>query len=286
MMRAMRALTFLARRFVAGETAEEALEVIRGLNRQGLKATLDLLGEDTASEGQAETATREVSQLFELIHQAKLDCNISVKPTQLGLNLDPVMARHNVEMVMDAAAAHGNFVRLDMEGSAYTQKTLDLFHSVFPKRRNVGVVIQAYLRRSEGDVAELCRKGARVRLCKGAYKEPPDLAFPDKAEVNANFDLLTAMLLEKGEYPAIATHDDARIQAAQDAAKRLGRAKETYEFQMLYGLRARRWTELVKEGHNVRIYVPYGTHWMPYYYRRLRERKENVLFVLRNLLWG
>lgn len=282
----MRALTFLARRFVAGETAQEALEVIRGLNRQGLKATLDLLGEDTSSEGQAESATREISELFELIHQAKLDCNVSVKPTQLGLNLDPVMARHNVEKVVDAAAAHGNFVRLDMEGSAYTQKTLDLLHSVFPKRRNVGVVIQAYLRRSEGDIAELARKGARVRLCKGAYKEPPDLAFPDKAEVNSSFDRLAETLLEKGEYPAIATHDDARLAAAQEAARRLGRAKETYEFQMLYGLRRRRWTELVEEGHNVRIYVPYGTHWMPYYYRRLRERKENVLFVLRNLLWG
>ncbi|MBI4345716.1 MAG: proline dehydrogenase family protein [Elusimicrobia bacterium] len=282
----MRALTFLARKFVAGETAEDALGVIRRLNAQGLKATLDFLGEDVASEGQAEASTREVERLFELIRRAKLDCNVSLKLTQLGLNLEAVMARHNLERILDAAAAHGNFVRIDMEGSAYTQKTLDLFYAVFPKRRNVGIVIQSYLRRSAGDVAELCRRGARVRLCKGAYKEPPELAFPEKAEVNRSYDQLATLLLEKGDYPAFATHDDARIRAAQLAAARLGRAKETYEFQMLYGLRAKRWAELAREGHNVRIYVPYGTHWLPYYYRRLRERKENVLFVLRNLLWG
>ncbi|MBI5202407.1 MAG: proline dehydrogenase family protein [Elusimicrobia bacterium] len=282
----MRALTFLARKFVAGETAEEALSVIRRLNSQGIKATLDFLGEDCASESQAEAGTREIERLFELIKRAKLDCNVSIKPTQLGLNLDAALAKHNLERVLDAAASHGNFVRLDMEGSAYTQKTLDLFYWVFPKRRNAGVVIQSYLRRSAGDIEELCRRGARVRLCKGAYKEPPDIAFPEKADVNRSYDKLAALLLEKGEYPAIATHDDDRIRAAQKAAAKLGRAKHTFEFQMLYGLRSRRWAELVREGHNVRIYVPYGTHWMPYYYRRLRERKENVLFVLRNLLWG
>lgn len=282
----MRALTFLARKFIAGETAEEALSVIRRLNGQGLKATLDFLGEDVSSEGQAEAGTREIERVFELIKRAKLDCNVSVKLTQLGLNLDPTLARHNLERVLDSAASHGNFVRLDMEGSPYTQKTLDLFYSVFPKRRNIGVVIQSYLRRSAGDVSELCRRGARVRLCKGAYKEPPDIAFPEKADVNRSYDKLAAMLLEKGEYPALATHDDARIGAAQKAAARLGRAKRTFEFQMLFGLRSRRWAELAREGHNVRIYVPYGAHWIPYYYRRLRERKENVLFVLRNLLWG
>lgn len=282
----MRALTFLARKFVAGETAEDAVDVIRRLNGQRLKATLDFLGEDVASEGQAEASTREIERLLELVKRAKLDCNVSLKLTQLGLNLSAVMARHNLERILDAAAAHGNFVRIDMEGSAYTQKTLDLFHSVFPKRPNVGVVIQSYLRRSAGDVSELCRRGARVRLCKGAYKEPPELAFPEKAEVNRSYDQLATLLLEKGDYPAFATHDDARIRALMLAAARLGRAKATYEFQMLYGLRSKRWAELAREGHSVRIYVPYGTHWLPYYYRRLRERKENVLFVLKNLLWG
>lgn len=282
----MRALTFLARRFVAGETAEEALEVIRRLNRQGLKATLDFLGEEVSSEGQAEAGAREIEGLFERIHRAKADCNVSVKLTQLGLNLDPGMARHNLERILDAAAARGNFVRVDMEGSPYTQKTLDIVYAVFAKRPNAGVVIQSYLRRSAGDIEELCRRRIRVRLCKGAYQEPSDIAFAEKAEVNKSYDSLTATLLEKGEHPAIATHDDARVHAAQAVAKRLGRAKDTFEFQMLYGLRPRRWTELAREGHHVRVYVPYGTHWMPYYYRRLRERKENVLFVLRNLLWG
>ncbi|MBI4423293.1 MAG: proline dehydrogenase family protein [Elusimicrobia bacterium] len=282
----MRALTFLARRFVAGETAREALESIRRLNGQGLKATLDFLGEEVSGEGQAEAGAREILGVFDLIHRAKLDCNVSVKLTQLGLNLDPAMARSHLERILDAAAAHGNFVRVDMEGSPYTQRTLDLFYSVFAKRKNVGVVIQSCLRRSAGDVAELCRVGARVRLCKGAYKEPPDVAFPEKAEVNRSYDRLAAALLEKGEHPAIATHDDDRIAAVQEAARRLGRAKDSFEFQMLYGLRARRWTELARQGYAVRIYVPYGTHWMPYYYRRLRERKENVLFIVRNLLWG
>lgn len=282
----MRALTFLAKRFVAGEAAEEAVEVIRKLNSKGITTTLDFLGEEVANEAQADFALKEIERLFELIHRGKVDSNVSIKLSQLGLSIEPAMARRNLERILATAAAHGNFVRVDMEGSPYTQKTLDLVYAAFARHRNVGIVIQSMLRRSAGDIAELCRRGIKVRLCKGAYKEPPDIAFPGKVDVNKAYDQDVAALLEKGDYPAIATHDDARIELAIETAKRLGRAKETYEFQMLLGLRPKRWTELVKAGHSVRIYVPYGTHWMPYFYRRLRERKENVLFILRNLLWG
>ena len=281
-----KALTFLARRFVAGETAEEAIEAIRRLNKQGLKATLDFLGEEVETEEQAGGATKEISRLFELIHRAKVDSNVSIKLSQMGLGIDPLMARRNLEKVLDAAAAHGNFVRIDMEGSKHTQKTLDLFYAAFEKRKNVGIVIQSYLRRSLADVEEICKRGAGVRLCKGAYKEPREIAFPKKEEVNESYDRLTEILLEKGARTGLATHDDARIEFAQKAARRLGRKLDSFEIQMLYGLRKKRWAELVRQGHAVRIYVPYGTHWMPYYFRRLRERKENVLFVLKNLLWG
>jgi len=280
----IRRVNFLAARFVAGNTAEEALDAVHRLNEVGLKASLDVLGEETRSLEQAQAAVREYSQLLGWIGASGLDCNVSVKLTQLGLSLGDGPARDNLLKILDAAAKHGNFVRIDMEGSAYTQRTLDLFHGVFESRKNVGVVIQAYLRRSASDVKELNRAGARVRLCKGAYKEPPSVAFQEKEEVNRSYDALALELLERGNYPGFATHDDARIEAILAAAAGRGIPNDRFEFQMLYGVRKPRWTDLKSRGFNVRIYVPYGTHWLPYYYRRIRERKENLIFALRSVL--
>lgn len=278
----MKALTFLARRFVAGETVDEALEAVRDLNRDGIKVTLDNLGEDCETVEQARAAADEYRGMLRKIADAGADCNVSLKLTQFGLNLDRALARDLLGGVAEEAKKSGNFVRIDMESTAYTQVTLDLFYELFPQYPNMGVVIQAYLRRSEADVAELVRRKVRVRLCKGAYKEPPALAFPSKADVNANYDKLAKMLLA-APIPAFATHDDARIDFAKKAAEAAGVPKSAYEFQMLYGLRAKTWRQLVSEGHTVRVYMPYGTHWFPYYSRRIRERKENLFFVVKNL---
>lgn len=280
----MRALTLLARRFVAGETIDEALEQVRRLAGDGIKVTLDNLGEDTENREQARAARDEYVAMLERIAHAGLtkDCNVSLKLTQFGQNLSDELARENLLPVLEAAQKSGNFVRLDMEGTKYTQRTLDLFYSLQPRFPNMGVVIQAMLRRSEADVAELVRRKARVRLCKGAYKEPPELAFSDKREVNANYDKLAAYLCA-APIPAFATHDDARIAAASAAASAAGLKKDQFEFQMLYGLRPKKWRELVKQGHTVRVYMPYGTHWFPYFSRRIRERKENLMFVVKNL---
>ena len=284
--RQMKALTFMARRFVAGDTASEAMNVVRALNAQGLTATLDFLGEDCLNEGQASAAAEEILGLLRRISDLGLQSNVSLKLTQLGFNLSPQLARGYLMRLLDAADQKGNFIRIDMEGSHYTQSTLELFYEVFRARKNVGAVIQSYLRRSAQDVEALIRVGARVRLVKGAYKEPVEVAFATKEEVHDNYDRLARRLLEAGDYPAIATHDEARIQAAIAFAREKGISKDKFEFQMLYGLRPRRWSELRAEGYPMRVYVPYGTHWFPYFVRRLRERKENWMFVLRNLLEG
>ena len=274
-------LTFLARRFVAGDTLDEAVIQVRRLNSQGIKAALDNLGEECLTREQAQAARDEYIRMLGRIAAEKLDCNVSLKLTQFGLGLDPQFCKENLFQVLDEAKKHGTFVRIDMEGTAYTDRTLDQLRQAKAYYPNVGIVIQAMLRRSEADINRLVSDGVCVRLCKGAYKEPAALAFPDKKEVNANYDKLAALLL-KGNNPAIATHDDDRIAAAEAAADKSGLAKDKYEIQMLYGLRARRWSQLVAQGHVVRIYTPYGTHWFPYFYRRIRERKENLLFVLRN----
>jgi len=279
----MRLLTFMARRFVAGDTLDEAVPQVKRLNSQGIKATLDNLGEECRTRAQAVAARDEYVKMLGRIAEEKLDCNVSLKLTQFGLGLDLGFCKDNLFRVLDEARESGNFVRIDMEGTGYTDKTLDLFRQAQAYYPKVGIVIQAMLRRSEGDIADLVRAGVCVRLCKGAYQEPPELAFPDKKDVNANYDKLAEMLLQ-GPNPALATHDDDRIAAAAAAAEKAGLPKQKYEIQMLYGLRARRWKELAAAGHVVRIYTPYGTHWFPYFYRRIRERKENLMFVLRNFL--
>jgi proline dehydrogenase len=273
--------TFLARRFVAGDTIEEALEVVKKLNSKGIKATLDYLGEDCSREADAQRSCDEYISLLKKIAEARVDSNVSLKISQLGFGFNEKLARELLERIVDEASQHDNFVRIDMEGSALTQKTLDLFKEMFSTRKNVGIVIQAYLKRSEKDIQELISLKARVRLCKGAYKEPDSVAFPDKKEVNLNYDRLAQMLL-KAPLPAFATHDDERIEAVTRVAEKEGVSKDRYEIQMLYGLRPKRWEDLVSKGHSVRVYVPYGTHWFPYFYRRLRERKENLFFVARN----
>lgn len=277
----MKPFTFLARRFVAGDRIEEALEVVKKLNSKGIKTTLDYLGEDCSQEADARRSCDEYISLLKKIAEARVDSNVSLKISQLGFGFNEKLARELLERIVDEASQHDNFVRIDMEGSALTQKTLDLFKETFSTRKNVGIVIQAYLKRSEKDIQELISLKARVRLCKGAYKEPDSVAFPDKKEVNLNYDRLAQMLL-KAPLPAFATHDDERIEAVTRVAEKEGVSKDRYEIQMLYGLRPKRWEDLVSKGHSVRVYVPYGTHWFPYFYRRLRERKENLFFVARN----
>ncbi len=275
----MRALTFLASRFVAGDDVGDAVAAVRELNELGIKATLDNLGEDSLTREKADAAAAENLLMLKRISETGLDSNISLKLTQLGLALDENLCRDHLLRIVEEAERLKNFVRIDMEGSQWTQKTLDLFYSIHDKHPGVGIVLQAYLRRTQDDCRKAVETKTRVRLCKGAYKEPASIAFPSKDEVNANYDACAA-ILAKAPIPAFATHDDARIESAVKSAGAL--PKTDYEIQMLYGLRPKRWRQLREQGHTVRVYVPYGTHWMPYFYRRIRERKENALFVLRN----
>jgi proline dehydrogenase len=277
----------LARRFVAGETLSQAIEAARRLNGRGLLATLDILGENLADHFEVLEARDAYVRLLEEIARSGVDANISIKLTMLGLDVDRGFCEENLRAVLAAARERRNFVRIDMEGSRHTAATLEIFHTVHREFRDeVGPVVQSYLRRSRADVEELVRAGARVRLVKGAYKEPRSVAYQHREEVNRSFDELTELLLAGGRYPAIATHDDARIARARAAAERRGLPRTAYELQMLYGVRPRFQERLASQGHPLRVYVPYGPEWFPYFYRRLRERKENVLFVLKNLLRG
>jgi proline dehydrogenase len=277
----------LARRFVAGEALPDAIEVARRLNGRGLLATLDILGENIADRTGVRAARDAYVGLLDEIALSGVDSNISIKLTMLGLDVSREFCEENLRAVLAAARERMNFVRIDMEGSRYTAATLELFGDMRGEfADHVGPVIQSYLYRSRPDVEELVRLRARVRLVKGAYKEPESVAFPHREDVNRSFDELAERLLAGGRYPAIATHDDARIAHAVEAAERLGVPPTGYELQMLYGIRPRFQEELARRGHRVRVYVPYGAEWFPYFYRRLRERKENVLFVLKNLLRG
>jgi len=276
-------LFFLARRFVAGVDVESAIRVVRGLNENGLHATLDLLGENVRDRGQAERAVEAYATLLDRIATAGIDSDISVKLTQLGLDISEHFCEENMRRLLSRAAERRNFVWIDMEGSAYTQRTLDLFFHLFRTHPNVGVAIQAYLYRSEEDVRRLADVGARVRVCKGAYKEPKTIAYRRMRDIRRNFLRLAEILFERGSEPAIATHDEQLIEAVQRLARERGITPDRFEFQMLYGIRPRLQERLVRQGYRVRIYVPFGTHWFPYFYRRLRERKENVWFVLKNL---
>jgi proline dehydrogenase len=281
----VKAFTFLAKRFVAGETAEKAVEAGVALKKRGINATFDLLGEDVLDREAAVRSAEANKVLLRLIPDG-VERNVSIKLTTMGLAIDKGFCLEQTAGVLDAAKAVGGFVRIDMEGSAYTQATIDAFHELRKRYDNVGIVLQAYLHRTEDDVKEAIRRGDRVRLCKGAYKEPPEVAIQKMDDIRAHYRKCVRLLLDKGNYPAVATHDESLIQDAigYTRAEKIG--SERYEFQMLYGLRPARWDELVAGGHRVRIYVPYGTHWFPYFYRRLRERKENILFVLKGIFGG
>jgi proline dehydrogenase len=279
----------MSRRFTAGETLEEAIAAVKSLNQHELLATLDHLGENVTSETEARDDTTIVLDLLEAIEASGVQSGVSVKLTQLGLDLSPALALENLQRILVQAASAQRFVRIDMESSEYVQRTLDLFEGLWPQHRNVGVVIQSYLRRSADDVARLVRQGASVRLVKGAYNEPPEIAFAEKAETDASFVQIVEQLFSdeakaKGLFPAIATHDTRLIEQTKTLALRRGVGQDHFEFQMLYGIRPRLQKKLVAEGYRVRVYVPYGQQWFPYLMRRLAERPANVSFLLRNLL--
>ncbi len=278
-----------ARRFVAGETREEALRAVEELNARGLLATIDHLGENVANEEQARAAAEEYLVLLPLITEWGLKSHISLKLTQMGLDIGKELCRANLERIVAKAKELNNLVRIDMEGSEYTDRTLAIFEEVHSRYGNVGVAIQANLRRSERDLERLIELGANVRLCKGAYKEPPGIAYQRKREVDRNYIKLMEMLLSpearaKGAYAALATHDERMIRHAQELERRWGIGREEFEFQMLYGIRRELQQRLADEGYRVRIYVSYGTEWYPFYMRRLAERPANLLFLLKNLL--
>jgi proline dehydrogenase len=278
----------MARRFVAGEKLEEAIAAVQTLNQEGLLATLDHLGENVTGETEARDATRELLDLLDAIEASDVRSGVSLKLSQLGLDLSPALAMEGLESVVGRAAETHRFVRIDMEGFEYVQPTLDLFEEVWEWHKNVGVVIQAYLYRSADDVARLVRLGAPVRLVKGAYDEPPEVAYAKKAGTDANYIRLMEQLFSdvaqaKGVFPAIATHDTRLIDWARDHTHRRGIPADRFEFQMLYGIRRGLQRQLAAEGYRVRAYVPYGEQWFPYFMRRLAERPANVAFPLRNL---
>ena len=281
----MKALTFLARRFVAGETAAEAVAVGQRLAARGIRATFDLLGEDVKDADAARRTAASVQELLRLI-PANVDRNVSIKLTSMGLDVSRDLVTELAGGIVRTARELGGFVRIDMEGSAHTEATLNVFRDLREEYDNVGIVLQAYMHRTERDVRDCLAHEDRVRLCKGAYKEPPQVAWSDMEQIRISYKRFSHGLLELGKYPAIATHDESLIKDTIDFTRENGIDASRFEFQMLYGLRRRRWDELVRAGYNMRVYVPYGTHWAPYFYRRLRERKENVLFVLKGLVGG
>jgi proline dehydrogenase len=277
----------MSARFVAGFRIEDAMSSARVLGAQGLAATLDSLGENITSPSQARQAAQRYHWLLDALAQSKLNANVSLKLTQMGMDLSPDLAFEIVSALVSHAAKNGNFVRVDMEGSAFTQPTIDLvrrLHSIPEIRGHVGIVIQAYLRRSADDIATLLADGIRIRLCKGAYDEPPAVAFPDKKDVDLNFIALMKALLKSGTFHGIATHDEAMIAATKEFARTERIDPASFEFQMLYGVRRDLQRSLIKEGYGVRVYVPFGEEWYPYFMRRLAERPANVLFLARNLL--
>lgn len=272
-------------RFIAGMELTDALRVAESVNREGIAVTLDSLGESVTSDSAAHRAADVYHKLLESIRDRGLNANISVKLTQLGLEQSPELAESIAGNLARHAQETGSFVRVDMEDSRLTQVTLDIVRRIHARkgmRGAVGVVIQAYLYRSQSDIEQLIADGIRVRLCKGAYKEPPEVAFPKKADVDLNFLTLAKLLLESPVYPALATHDDVIVAKVKTYAKVHGIAPNRFEFQMLYGVRRDLQRKLVAEGYTVRVYVPFGREWYPYFMRRLAERPANVLFLARN----
>jgi proline dehydrogenase len=275
-----------ASRFVAGEDVETAIAAVRTLNARQITASLDLLGESVTKESEAAAARDEYLRMLDRIAESKVNANVSVKLTQMGLDIGEEICFANMAAILDKAKGYDTFVRLDMESSAYTQRTLDFFANRLAPRwgGQTGVVIQSCLRRSESDIANLIKLKARVRLCKGAYLEPAAVAFPDKADVDKAYVSLMHRLLAEGNYPGIATHDEKLIAEARAFATRSHIEPERFEFQMLYGVRRDLQEKLRADGYNVRVYIPFGTQWYPYLMRRLAERPANVAFILGNVM--
>lgn len=289
-----------ASRFVAGEKPENAIQVVRELNAKGINATLDHLGEHTSTAEEADKATDDIINIFNEIDKSGVKANVSIKLTQIGMGLDEEICRQNLVRILEQVKKHDNFIRIDMEDTPYTDVTFSLYNSLMERgfgTSDVGLVIQSYLYRSEEDTRGLLEKGIRIRLVKGAYKEPPDKAYPKKSDVDANFDLLTKIMIDEAlkienntisddgrtpPIPAIGSHDDKRIEFAKKHAEKVGLPKNAIEFQMLYGIRRDLQEQLVKEGYPVRVYVPFGTHWYPYFMRRLAERPANIWFFVSN----
>jgi proline dehydrogenase len=278
----------LTTRFVAGETIAEAVEAIRQINVEGCTASFDHLNESVSSAPETYEEVSEYQHILAAIDETGIQSNVSIKLTQFGLEIDAELAYTNARTVVADAARRGNFVRVDMEGSNVTQKTLDLFRRLRGEfgLNDVGIVLQSYLRRTYNDAQMLLKLPARIRICKGAYNEPPEVAFPNKKDTDDNYLRIMRLLLSSGIYHGIATHDPRMIEATINFAQREGVGKESFEFQMLYGIRRDLQRQLARDGYNVRIYVPYGKHWYPYFMRRLAERPANIWFVLKNLLKG
>jgi len=278
----------LTTRFVAGETIDEVVNFIRGINVEGCSASFDHLNESVGSAAEAEVEVAEYLNILSRIDETKINSNVSIKLTQFGLGLDHELAYRNARRVVEEAHKRGNFVRVDMEDSSVTQVTIDIFKRLREEfgLNDVGIVLQSYLRRTYADTQELVKLPARIRICKGAYNEPPEVAFPSKKDVDDNYVRVMQLLLSSGTYHGIATHDPKMIEATTNFASREGIGKDKFEFQMLYGVRRDLQHQLAHDGYNVRVYVPYGKHWYPYFMRRLAERPANIWFVLKNVLKG
>ena len=278
----------LTTRFVAGDTIDEVIPIIREINAENCTASFDHLNESVESDIEAGNEVAEYLSILTKIDEQGIRSNVSIKLTQFGLGIDPELAYKNARQVVEEAHRRGNFVRVDMEDSSVTQVTIDIFKRLRAEfgLDNVGIVLQSYLYRTLADAQELVKLPARIRICKGAYLEPPEVAFPAKKDVDANYIKVVQLLLASGVYHGIATHDPKMIDATIDFAMREGIGKETYEFQMLYGVRRDLQRQLSRDGFNMRVYVPYGKHWYPYFMRRLAERPGNIWFVLKNLAKG
>ena len=278
----------LTTRFIAGETTDEAVAAIREINARGCSASFDHLNESVSSVAATKDEVSEYLHLLELIDSTEINSNVSIKLTQFGLEIAPELAYQNARSIVEDATRRGNFVRIDMEGSSVTQATIDVFKRIRSEfgLNDVGIVLQSYLRRTMDDARELLKIPARIRLCKGAYDEPASVAYPDKQDVDDNYVRVMQLLLASGTFHGIATHDPKMIDATIEFAQREGIGKDAFEFQMLYGIRRDLQEQLARDGYGMRVYVPYGKHWYPYFMRRLAERPANIWFVLKNVLKG
>jgi proline dehydrogenase len=271
-------------RFVSGEELEDGLNAVKRVNSEGAFATLDHLGEEVSEAGEAVAAAEVYLNALDRIKEWGVDTNVSAKPTQLGLKISRDLCERNFARMIERAKGHNNFVRMDMEGSDCTADTLEVFYRLRKRYDNVGIVIQSYLYRSEQDVDEILKAGGRIRLCKGAYKEPKEVAFPKKEQVDRSFVVLMEKMLRSGIYHGIATHDEKLIERTKQFARKSGIPKESFEFQLLYGIRSELARRLIKDGYNVRIYIPFGRQWYPYFMRRLAERPANLFFFIKNFI--